>query len=83
MSDRKFRNYRRLEPLLEAKNLRVRQRVSQRGVPHLVVNECVSVCWFGRAKAYRVFWPFPGTQGKSNMLKDPAEVAKIVEVHAT
>lgn len=80
---RKFRNYRPLVPALEERNLQVRSRVSARGVPHLVVNECVSVCWFGNAKAYRVFWPYPGTQSKSKMLKDIIEVAKLVEAHAT
>lgn len=81
--ERIFRSYRRLVPILEGKNLRVRKRVSARGVPHLVVNECVSVCWFGRAKAFRVFWPYPGSQDKSSMLKDLNEVAKLVETHAT
>lgn len=38
-------------------------RVSNAGVPHLVVRSVAgltaSVCWFGSNSHYRIFWPYP------------------------
>lgn len=44
-------------------------RTSARGVPHVVVStgyETFSVCYFGKTRTYRVFWPYPSWGRRTN-----------------
>jgi len=46
-----------LENIQHMKDARL--RFSSNGVPHLVLGD-YSVCYFGKHKSYRVFYPWPG-----------------------
>jgi len=50
-------------------------RISRRGVPHIVVSDH-SVCWMGRNRVYRVFYPY-GADPQSR--KDFVDVAGVQE----
>ena len=61
-----------LQPIMEAfESLGcefLRHRWSRNDVPHVVLqfrSKMYSVCYFGRSKTYRVFWPY-GTYGEQN-----------------
>lgn len=72
---------------IEGKVLRMAARLggeyhtSQRGVPLIILRlggrRSYSVCWFGRSKVWRVFYPWgePGPQTKMDMATD----AQLVE----
>lgn len=52
-------------------------RISNRGVPHIVINEIeASVCYFGRSKTWRVFEPYTG---QSDQTKTDFETIDEVE----
>lgn len=57
-------------------------RWSRRGVPHIIVamsNGDYSVCYFGKYRSYRVFFPYPGEAQFKWDTKDPASVIKYID----
>ena len=46
-------------------------RVSKRGVPHVVITKdsvTYSVCWFGKGRFWRIFYPYPSWGRDQNKL---------------
>lgn len=52
-------------------------RISNRGVPHLVVSGgsgMCSVCYFGSTRTWRVFYPYPGRDQNKMDFKDESNL---------
>ena len=77
----KYGKYRNVVQALKSAGLEGTLRTSMRGVPHLVIRQgskAVSVCWFGRTRSYKIFWPYPSSSQRRVNARTPAEVVSAV-----
>jgi hypothetical protein len=65
-----------------AERLKCAWRISNRGVPHLLVqigSQQASVAWFGSTRTWRVFYPYLGSNQQKQTCKTLHEVERYLQ----
>jgi hypothetical protein len=65
---------------IQSKGFRVHKRISRRGVPHIIVEDSISLCFFWSSKRWKVF-DWAGLDNRTITEKDPKDIVSFVEKH--